>query len=1483
MDSGRTRNAKKPVGDPGQDHTGTSATEMILSNVRSTAGATSLEIDVSMGGKRFRALLDSGAAYTLISPRMVERVGIPYHKKRRPIRVMLADGSSTDYGRGMINFETLDSPWTAAGITERTNIGILDLGIVDMIVGYDWLKKHNPKIDWSQNQVQQRAQTETPKKLPQSRQPRIKRIQCTPKQGRISMISAQKIARIYEQRPTDVGVLWVRQITQDKGKKPRKEEPEESKTPRLPPEYQEFEHLTKETKDGDLAEHQEWDHEIHLEEGAKLRPGPIYQLTYEQSEELKKYIQKNVKRGYIRPSESSMASPILFVPKKNGKLRLCVDYRQLNNVTKKNSYPLPLITELMDRLQGVKWITKYDIREGYHRIRIAKGHEWLTAFKTRYGLYEYCVMPFGLTNAPATFQALVNKALHEYLDVFCTAYLDDILVYGKGTLEEHIKDNKKVLRKLQEYKLLLNPDKCEFHVKETEYLGFIISEKGIAMDPKKVEAVREWPTPKTVKDVQSFLGFANFYRKFIKGYSNTTAPLTEITKQEIGFHWDRKQKEAFEKLKKDFTSAPMLMMYDPEKKLRMETDASDYALGAVLYQKDGRYWKPIFYHSRKFTKEELNYDVHDKELLAIVDAFGQWRAQLQGAKHEVEVFSDHQNLTAFTTTKKLNRRQVRWAELLSDYKFKIFHQKGSLNGAADALSRRSDYMETDKPDMHDAILKKGQDGTMQYNQPRIAAVQAELEGKWKIRIEDHIRNWHGQDYLRLDKQEQNCYNEAREKQYVPEQFREQLIKEMHESKSWGHPGVRETVRRLTSQWAFPQVRKRVEEVVNKCIGCQQNKPKRHKPYGLLQPLEAPERPWESVTMDFIVKLPKSTEPGSDRECDSILVIVDRLTKFAYFIPTEESITAEEMAYEVQRTLSANHGMPRKLVSDRDKLFTSKYWKTLLAELGVHQKLSTSFHPQTDGQTERTNQTLEQYLRMHINEAQDNWVELLPTAQMAYNATRSNTTGYSPFYANYGYEPELFKQPRSIDSIAESAEHKAQLLQELHQKLSNAINQRNRQSAVQANKHRIVGPTLEEGGKVFISRKNLNRKRPSKKLDHLRLGPFQIAEVMGPTHFRLQLPSKIKIHPVFHKSLLEPAPKDAKLATELQLELDEEFEVERIEDCRKFGRQMKYLIKWEGWPTSQNTWEPLKNLKHCQRMVKQFHQRQERQTNRNLDPRVQVAALSPRPERKKRQGWKKNQPPLSQVSPVEKSESTPSHTKTVDANQQQQVACADGAREHAPQWWPLRQPREESEDEPGTDESIPSQSALRQYHNRQDGKKDTPRTSQIEYPTNSGGFEEDSYDRERSSHSPENESLESDADDGRWKKRRALRNEPWACWLEGSGRKKGYELTGLWGNPELYTQSSCGTVAKTCDYRDDSQEGRASVTNTQKETWRSCEGRPDGHDESQDQPDHVMAGTSREEGAPWCSGVHGRESMEQYGAGKSRATKCSMVLQGARTG
>ncbi len=1104
-------------------------------------------------------MVDSGATGNFMDHTTAIRHGFKLVRKERPYHLFALDGDAIGSKNGQVTIQTdkLDMK-TLRGHTEDIEFDVTNLGTHKLVLGMPWLSLHNPTIDWWKERIT------------------LDHCQCGSDRKALdqdtNILKQEELCAtlLTKEDPTQASVLK-----------------------RIPAAYKEYESLFLEgPKNEALPEHQPWDHEIPLEPGKTPSFGPIYQQSAAELQHLKEYIDENLAKGFIRPSTSSAASPTLFVPKKDGKLRLCVDYRMLNSITIKDRYPLPLINELHDRLQGATIFTTLDMRGAYNLIRMKKGEEWKTAFRTRYGLYEYQVMPFGLTNAPASCQRMINDQLHEYLDVFVVAYLDDILIYSK-TENEHIQHVKKVLAKLRTAKLLLKPEKCEFHQEETHFLGFIVGKHGIRMDPAKVEAVLTWPEPTTVTEVQSFLGFANFYRRFIHNYSAVAKALTDLTKKDKEFKWVEKARDAFRTLKERFTQAPVLATYDPELEIIMETDASDFALGACLSQKHDGKLRPIAYHSRTFSPAELNYDVHDKELLAIVAACKQWRHYLEGAKHVIQVWTDHKNLTSFTTTKILNRRQVRWSEELSTLKLNITYRKGSENARADALSRRKDYSgkPTERPR---AILKVGANG-LEYNHELLATL-AVMEDDNLVKLIKHayqtdecatrVLQSPTEDFV----QDEAGILRFKGLVYIPSKLRQHFVKEQHSLPAHGHQGVARTFERIARDYYFPGMRKHVERIVGGCDLCAKSKASRHAPYGLLQSPPTANRAWKSIAFDFIVKLPLSKEPMTGTKFDSIWVVTDLCTKFGHFVPYKEGSNAQELAYAFQKNVVSQHGLPEEIISDRDKLFTSKFWTSLMNQMGLNHKMSTAFHPQTDGQTERLNQSLEQYLRSYVNHKQDNWVEFLPLAQFAHNSAKNETTGMSPFFANYGYEPEAYRQPRRDNVQAHQATVLAEGLQQLQSQLAKDIEFSKLRTAKYSNKKRSMGPPLKRGDKVYLLRKHIKTKRPSTKLDFKKLGPYEILEKVGPVNFKLQLPKGSRLHPVFHISLLEPAAESTPLATneELQPENDpNEYEVERLLDTRTTTTgQQEYLVKWKGYGTEENSWVLTESL-NCPRLLRQF--------------------------------------------------------------------------------------------------------------------------------------------------------------------------------------------------------------------------------------------------------------------------------------------------------
>ena len=439
----------------------------------------------------------------------------------------------------------------------------------------------------------------------------------------------------------------------------REEDPNQVLVNKVPQYYKQYWNLFLSSTTEKLGPRRTFDHAIDLKPGAEPPWGPIYPMLAYQLDTLDKYLKEMLKQDKITHSQSPAGAPILFVPKPDGKLRLCVDHRNLNQLTILNKYPQPLMGEQKDQVAGATISTKLDLKDRYHLLRIWEGKEWKTAFRMRYGHFEYKVMPFGLVNAPATFQAMMNKILREFLDHEVVLYLDDILIYSKSE-EEHIELVKKVLDRLAKHQLAGSVTKLVFHVKSVEFLGYIVATNGLTMSKRKVESMKNWKPPRLVKEVQIFIGFANIYRRFIKDFSKICTPITETLKgDKTKFFCGDKQNRAFEELKTRFITAPIPEHFYPDRETVVETEASEFALGCVLSQFKERRLHPVAFHSMKLNDAERNYEIHDKELLAILQVFKEWKHYLVGSDKPITVYTNHQNLQNFFTTKVWNRQQVR--------------------------------------------------------------------------------------------------------------------------------------------------------------------------------------------------------------------------------------------------------------------------------------------------------------------------------------------------------------------------------------------------------------------------------------------------------------------------------------------------------------------------------------------------------------------------------------------------------------------------------------------------------------------------------------------------------------------------------------------------------------------------------------------------------------------------------------------------------
>jgi ribonuclease HI len=396
---------------------------------------------------------------------------------------------------------------------------------------------------------------------------------------------------------------------------------------------------------------------------------------------LKAELDSLLEKGFIRPSASPWGSPALFVPKKDGTQRLCVDYRTLNAVTIKNKYPLPRIDDLMDQLRQAKYFSKIDLRSGYHKMKIRPEDIHKTTFVTWYGQYEYTVVSFGLTNAPSYFMNMMNKVFMDELEKCVVVFIDDILVYSQ-TAEEHEEHLRIVLGKLRQHQLYAKFSKCEFWIEEVAFLGHVLSAKGVAVDPSKIEAVSKWQSLKSMTEIRSFLGLAGYYRRFIENFSKIAKPMTELLKSNTSYVWSDKCEASFQELKTRLTTTPVLTLPDASKDFVVYCDASRQGLGCVLMQGG----KVVAYASRQLRKHEENYPTHDLELAAVIHALKIWRHYLMGNK--CDIYTDHKSLKYIFTQSELNLRQRRWLELIKDYDLNIHYHPGKANVVANALSRK---------------------------------------------------------------------------------------------------------------------------------------------------------------------------------------------------------------------------------------------------------------------------------------------------------------------------------------------------------------------------------------------------------------------------------------------------------------------------------------------------------------------------------------------------------------------------------------------------------------------------------------------------------------------------------------------------------------------------------------------------------------------------------------------------------------------------
>ncbi|GJY75499.1 reverse transcriptase domain-containing protein [Tanacetum coccineum] len=839
-------------------------------------------------------------------------------------------------------------------------------------------------------------------------------------------------------------------------------------------------------------------------------------------QELSEQLKELQDKGFIRPSHSPWGAPVLFVKKKDGSMRMCIDYRELNKLTMKNRYPLPRIDDLFDQLQGARYFSKIDLRSGYHQLRVHEDDIPKTAFRTRYGHFEFTVMPFGLTNAPAIFMDLMNRVCKPYLDKFVIVFIDDILIYSK-TKEDHKVHLRLMLELLTKEKLYAKFSKCEFWLQEVHFLGHVVNQSGIHVDPSKIEAVKNWKAPTTPSEVRSFLGLAGYYRRFIANFSKIAKPLTSLTQKNQKYEWGEEQEAAFQTLKNNLCDAPVLSLPDGVEDFVVYCDASNQGLGCVLMQRD----KVIAYASRQLKIHEKNYTTHDLELGAVVFALKTWRHYLYGTKSVI--YTDHKSLQHIFDQKDLNMRQRRWIELFSDYECEIRYHPGKANVVADALSRK----ERVKPRRVRAMAMTIQSGM------KVLILAAQKEAFEQENLPSERLNGLEQQMEKRD--DGSLY--FLDRIWVPlvGDVRITIMDEAHKSKYSVHPGADKMYYDLRDMYWWPGMKRDIATYVSKCLTCSKVKAEHQRPSGLLQQPEIPEWKWDKITMDFITKLPRSKNGH-----DTIWVIVDRLTKSAHFLAIREDYSTERLARIYIDEIVARHGVPVSIISDRDGRFTSRCWQTVQKALGTRLDMSTAYHPQTDGQSERTIQTLEDMLRACVIDFGGSWDVHLPLAEFSYNNSYHSSIRCAPFEALYGRK---CRSPVLWAEIGESSLIGPELVQEttdkvvlIKEKLKAA---RDRQKSYADNRRKLLEfqksyadkrrkpLEFDVGDRVLLKVspwKGVMHFGKKGKLAPRYVGPFEIHERIGLVAYRLRLPEELSsVHDTFHVLNLKKCVDGSKIA------------------------------------------------------------------------------------------------------------------------------------------------------------------------------------------------------------------------------------------------------------------------------------------------------------------------------------------------------------------
>ena len=908
---------------------------------------------------------------------------------------------------------------------------------------------------------------------------------------------------------------------------------------------------------------------------------PIHVKPYRYSEKDREIIRKEVntmlEAGIIRPSRSPWSFPVVLVPKPNGTRRLCIDYRKLNAVTQKESWPMPNIEELLEKVGKGKWFTRIDLKMGFWQFLMDLASVPLTSFSTPDGHFELLRMGFGLKNAPFEFQRLMYELFKDCK--FVAPYLDDIIIFSED-FDQHVNDVKTVIDILAKAKLKLNHEKSIWFAKQIELLGHFITNNSISMDPEKVRAINDRVPPKNVKQLQQFLGLCNYYRRFVRDFARIAAPLFRLLCKDVKFEWTLECQLSFEQLKSCLMSYPVLRPPDFNRQFLLYSDASGFALGCILAQidDDGNEYI-VSYKSRLLKGAEVNYSISEKECLGIIWGLKGFRIYLHG--QPFKIITDHSALTWLKNIADPVGRLARWAVYLQSFEYEIIHRKGKLHANVDALSRpvlvidEIPAEEITEPQFKN--LDPWEDEALlhylKFGRHIVGASNRQVKRVLKLAYQ-----------YKFEKDDLKYARNPKTREYLiyPKPIdREEIIKKAH---NFGHFQFQSTYNRIKVKYFWKNMIKEIWRVIRCCTTCQ-----RHQK---IKPLSHPalalevDSIYDRIGLDLVLGLPQTAEGYI-----GILVITEYLSKYPYAVPIR-SKTAEEIARHLLTFISM-FGPPKIILTDQGREFCNSVVENLISNIGVEHKVTSAYNPRTDGQTERFNQTLIEALRKHSETNPTNWHLWLPFVLMAYRSRVHSVTKMSPYELMFGRPMNQFEnwtnEPTKNDAamLLQRTLEIRKMIDETHNHFMERINEiKEDQKLIQDRRSRLRIAPLESGTRVFIKCEGILNK-----MDARFSGPFIVVRKTANHNYVLTdvLGNELKMSYPLHKLKIVGSDSHG------NEEVDEVIEVldHRTEDDTNW-----YLVKWRN--DNENSWIPEENF-NTMEVIKKYFDKIEK-TKKQTKPR-----------------------------------------------------------------------------------------------------------------------------------------------------------------------------------------------------------------------------------------------------------------------------------------